>query len=188
MAIESAGHSAIAIDYPSRKGTIEEHAHSVRASLAGWLVPGDTVSFVTHSMGGLVARAFASIYRAEFSFERAVMLAPPSCGSRSAEALARSHFGRRLLGPALSEIAGKHLPPAGDDLMAIGIVTAFTGLNRGIVVRFDEPNDGIVSISESLIAGARDTIAVRGLHTFIMLNRNVVEQTIHFLETGTFKH
>lgn len=102
VAIRAAGYRTLNLDYSSRRHNLADLAGSVEQQLAAagaWRA--GTLHFVTHSMGGLVARQLlAGDLPAGARIGRVVMLAPPSTGSEVADFLAPLPPYRWLYGPA----------------------------------------------------------------------------------------
>ncbi|MBC8068724.1 MAG: hypothetical protein IAG13_10355, partial [Deltaproteobacteria bacterium] len=70
------GLRARAFDYPSRRGTLDDHAEALDGFVRGWLgeSPPPAIGFLTHSMGGLVVRAYLGGVRRLGAEQRVVML------------------------------------------------------------------------------------------------------------------
>ena len=49
----------------------------------------------------------------------------------------------------------------------------------------DEPNDGLLAVSETQMPGLAAFATVPATHTFIMRNRRVREMAVRFLDGGT---
>jgi len=147
--------------------------------------PGGRVHFVTHSLGGILVRAWLA--RSTFpALGRVVMLAPPNAGS---EVVDRLGSWRALLGPTgrlLGTCEGAWpggLPPAGFQL---GIIAGNRSLNPILSRILPGENDGSVSVASTWLPGAA-FLTVPHSHTFIMRSRRVHEEVLSFLRTGHFR-
>lgn len=148
------------------------------------------VHIVTHSLGGLVARALLASHRPD-GLGRVVMLAPPNGGSEWADLLFLLQLHRPLLGPV-----GAHLRTArtSADEALLGVVDFDLGVIAGdrpldpIFPRMvlPRPNDGKVSVASTRVAGMRDHIVLPVSHTLMVYDRRVAAQTSTFLRTGYF--
>ncbi len=145
---------------------------------------------VTHSLGGLVARALITQNRPP-GLGRVVMLAPPNCGSEIADILCRYQLDSAILGPV-----GRHLHTQRSraDEALLGKVDFELGVIAGdrpiapILPRLlPRPNDGLVSVAATRLDGMADHITLPVDHTRMIHNRQVIMQTLAFLETGAFR-
>jgi hypothetical protein len=115
------GYETIRLDYPSTRGSIVDHAARLRLVLSR-LRDIDTVSFVTHSMGGIVVRALLGLEPTEHDWSqrlhlhRILMICPPNQGSAKADRWLPIFLARSLEGPALAELTREGIqrfpPPA----------------------------------------------------------------------------
>ncbi|MAI08777.1 MAG: hypothetical protein CMF61_07445 [Magnetococcales bacterium] len=103
------GYNVLNIDYPSRKLCLEKCADHVHNKISAFLKkhPHPT-SFVTHSMGGLVLRAYTKKYPTDF-IHRAVMIAPPNKGSHVADNLRNIKLFQKIFGPAGQQLITNQL-------------------------------------------------------------------------------
>ena len=88
--LRDAGYMTASITYPSTRRTLVEHADQLGEVLER-LEGVSTVSFVTHSLGGLVVRSVLARrgrWRDRIDVGRLVMLAPPNQGSEAADEMA----------------------------------------------------------------------------------------------------
>jgi hypothetical protein len=147
------------------------------------------VSFVTHSLGGIVAREVLSRdaeWKKTLKPVRLVMIAPPNQGSAVAEALKDWLPYRAALGEVGQEltpeaIARMPLPPC-----EFGIIAGGKGDGKGLNPLLGGDNDGLVTVDETRLPGAADFLLLDATHTFIMANEKSIEATRRFLETGRF--
>ncbi len=171
-ALVHAGFSTMRIDYPSTRRPIERHAEAVAEQLSRAPVPAK-LSFVTHSLGGLVLRQLCT-YEAPWreAMARVVMLAPPNQGASLAATLDKGGLIRAILGPSFGQIASGRAEtlPAPDVPFAI-----FAGNAPGV------PGDGLLRIEETRLEGAAEHHVVPTIHTFIMNHPAVIAGTIAFL-------
>ncbi|MHC5211077.1 MAG: alpha/beta fold hydrolase [Planctomycetota bacterium] len=183
-----AGYGVAGLSYPSTYRSLAEHADQLETVLDG--VDGvSRVSFVTHSLGGLVARETLSRdsgWRGRIATGRLVMLAPPSRGSRLATELADFLPFEALAGPAGQELALEHARNIPLPTCSFGIIAAGSGDGDGYNPWLPGDDDGIVAVEETRLDGAADFLLVSGLHTFVMQDREVIEAVLHFLATGRF--
>lgn len=146
---------------------------------------------VTHSLGGLVARALILAHRPA-QLGRLVMLAPPNAGSNIADLIYRIRLNRVLLGPVGPYLRTMRLP---EDEALLGQVDYELGIiagNRAIDPLFPRlilprPNDGKVAVAATRVPGMTDHIVLPVPHTLMVYDRRVAAQTLAFLETGGFR-
>lgn len=104
--LEEAGFVAVPLDYPSRRGTIDDHVGHVYRQLQQRGLLQKRLFFVGHSLGGIVALRLLERYP---TIEAAglVLVASPVRGSRLATFLASSRLQRLfrwIYGPILDEL------------------------------------------------------------------------------------
>jgi len=176
------------LSYPSTRGTLAEHASDLNDVLAG-LEGVARVSYVTHSMGGIVVRHALGLTDDGVKRPppvRVVMLAPPSKGSAVARVLEDVPGFGLVMGPAAQELAHISLETLPAPPCPFGIVAAIRGKPDGANPLIPGDDDGVVGVDETMLPGADDTLIVRGLHTFMMDDPDVADATVRFLRTGWF--
>jgi pimeloyl-ACP methyl ester carboxylesterase len=146
----------------------------------------ERVHLVGHSLGG------AFVYRALIEAGaplngNAVLLGAPLNGSRAAAGVMRWPWLAPMLG---THVANELVEPCGrrwDGRTALGAIAGTRPLGTGrFFARFDEDNDGTVAVSETVIPGLTDHIALPHSHIGMLFARDVYAQTATFLRAGRF--
>lgn len=181
--LSARGHRVCVLTYPSTRSGIEQHADGVRAVLQQ--LPGvEHVSFVTHSLGGIVAREVCCGER-DWQLGHMVQLAPPNRGSQLAKRLGWLPPVCLLGGSSLVQVMVE--PDVGTPDMPIGVIAAAREHPAGYNPLVPGDDDGVVGVEETRLRTPHDHLVVRGVHTFLMNDENVVDQIAHFLVEGEFE-
>lgn len=188
--LERRGYVVVNVGYPSRRHPIETLAHgAIPPAIAALRTRGvGVIHWVTHSMGGILLRAYlAAAPSAEMG--RAVMLSPPNQGSEIVDLFCRSAWFRWLFGPAGCQLqTGAEGLPArlGPATFPVGILTGDRPA-VGLAHFFPGPSDGKVSVARAQLDGMTDFLVLPYGHSLIMRHRTVQEQVLHFLRNGRFR-
>lgn len=184
-ALRSDGYAVRNVGYPSRSASLEQLTAHLASEVAR-TDPDAPVHFVTHSMGGILVRAFLDENRPE-NLGRVVMLAPPNGGSEWVDAMGSPILA--LLGPAAGQLgtdaesAPRRLGPVDFEL---GVMIGNRSWNPVGSWLIPGDDDGTVSVESARIQGMKDFRVVPATHTFIMRSPEVIADVAHFLEHGVF--
>lgn len=191
-ALAEAGYDTCNVAYPSRRHDVRTLAveyvqPAVEACFAGD-DPQAPVSFVTHSLGGVLTRQLARAVP-ELHFGRVVMLAPPNGGSALADRFGDLELAQTLLGPALGELgtASTSVPAnLGPAPFEVGIIAGDRSLAPWFSAIIPGEDDGRVSLESTRLHGMKDHLVMPVRHAVIMKRPDVIEQVVHFLHYGEF--
>ncbi|WP_018938742.1 MULTISPECIES: triacylglycerol lipase [unclassified Thioalkalivibrio] len=180
--LRAAGHEVHGFRYASRRQTPEQAARALAAFLED--VPGDLVHLVAHSLGGVIVRHLFEVAPVQRP-GRIVMLGSPLQGSRVAARLAQNRIGRWWLGAALDRgLLGGSPVLRGRD---VGMIAGSKPFGPGPwVAPLPDPHDGTVAVDETRGPEVSRHLTMPVSHFGMLVNRLLVQETLHFLETGEF--
>ncbi len=187
-ALTGAGYDAVAISYPSSRGTIEEHAEGL-ARLLERQEGTETVSFVTHSMGGLVVRYLLDgkgAWKRRIEVRRIVLIAPPNRGSAIARLIEDVPAYRLIFGEAGQQLTPAEVSRAPALEHPFAIIAGGKGDGSGFNPLLPGDDDGTVGLAETRLEGAADFLVVPEIHALISNHQETVRATIDFLKHGRF--
>lgn len=179
---DRAGYETLNFPYGQTGATLDE----LSGSLAAFLdkkVSTPRYHLVGHSLGNIIVRhAMREPLRPGLG--RVVMLAPPNRPARLAKLLRENGLYRSLMGDS-----GQKL---GDDafyatLPAPSVEFGVIAGDKGQGMTFSEPNDGLVEVEGTKLAGMADFAVVHHTHTFLMNAPDTFALCRRFLETGRFE-
>ena len=187
--LTAAGYHVVNIPYPSRKLTIETLVENLQNSLAECcLHSASRLHFVTHSLGGILVRAYLSNNQPD-NLGRVVMLSPPNQGSDVVDFFGEYRLFSYFFGPAAAELGtGEQSFPnrLGPANFEVGIITGDRTIDPISSWIIDGDDDGKVSIEQAKLEGMAAFQVVHVSHAFIMKAPGVVSEVIYFLQNGRF--
>jgi len=189
--LSSLGYRVVNVDYPSTKHPIEFLADEILNDIVEpySMHSQSKIHFVTHSMGGIVVRYYLKNHKLP-NLGRVVMISPPNQGSELVDSLSDSYFFNKLNGPA-----GRQLGTEKDSFplslgsvdFELGVIAGNRSFNPLYSLIVPGPDDGIVSVERTKVAGMKDFLVLPRSHVFIMRSEDVIKQVIHFIEHGAFR-
>jgi pimeloyl-ACP methyl ester carboxylesterase len=172
--------------YPSVSASASDNAAALGRFLSG--IRADTLHIVGHSLGGVViAKLFQN--PPQLPPGRIVLLGSPLNGSRAGQLVTRLPFGRSILGRTMAEDVLTPPPRRWSGVRELGVIAGGLSFGLGrLVGRLPTPNDGTVTVAETALPGATDSVVLPVTHTGLLFSRDVVSQTAAFLRSGRFVH
>jgi triacylglycerol lipase len=180
-------------DYPSMRDSIPAIARELRTFIACHHSC-DTVNFVSHSMGGVVVRAYCQLIDGDSSAPyvgRVVMIMPPNKGSSWADFWSKATALHWLMGPNIANLRtdssslANRLPYPDKEKLGIIVGGKFDG--KGVMpLLFKGDNDGVVGVEQTNMTVASDYVMLPVPHNNAYFNRQIREYALLFLHTGYF--
>lgn len=182
------GYHTINQNYPSRRFTVEQLAEQVISNALAQYPSVERIHFVAHSLGAILVRLYLSRHDIPV-LGRVVMLGPPNHGSELVDKLCRFRLYRALLGPAAMQLGtnAQSLPNtiASPDCQ-VGIIAGNHSLNWLGNRLLPSPSDGTVSVASTRLDGIKNHLILPVSHSLMMNNREVIKQSVHFIQHGSF--
>lgn len=180
------GYSTLNLPYPSTRMPIPDLLAFINREVAK-IAAGRPVNFVTHSLGGILARALI-VDSPSWTPGRIAMLAPPHGGSEIVDWSRSYPVIQRFLGPAGRSLGSDDFPNKLPELPENAEVAVIMGKRRSISVfkhLLEEDNDGIVSVSRGKIRGLCGFTVINADHTFIQMHPEAIRLVLGFLKSGS---
>jgi pimeloyl-ACP methyl ester carboxylesterase len=187
-ALEGAGFAVAAIAYPSTRAPLDEHAQRL-SQLLDELDGVERVSFVTHSMGGLLVRKALDLdatWKEHIEIGRVVQIAAPNQGSELARRVRDTPLAS-LLGPCLELVASDEVNELPRLPCEFAIIAGGKRDGAGWNPLIEGDDDGVVGVGETYLDDALDFLMVRTPHTVLMRDEHVQAAAVSFLQSGSLR-
>jgi pimeloyl-ACP methyl ester carboxylesterase len=187
-ALNNSGYHTINDGYPSTSYKIDKLAKDAIAKALTKCPKEATIHFVTHSMGGILVRQYLRL-NAINNLGRVVMLGPPNKGSHVVDKLHKMPGFKLINGPAGMQLGTGELSvpnQMGSAKFEVGIIAGTRSINLILSLMLPNPDDGKVSVENTRLEGMSDHIELPVAHPFMMNNKEVIRQVMHFLKHGAF--
>ncbi len=184
-AARAAGYTVIDVNYPSTRRPLQAHADQL-ATIVESLEDIETVSFITHSMGGIVLRAYFQHHRdwpEGLTLKRAVMLGPPNNGSNMAAQVPSLPFDL-VYGESGQELAQSDLSHLPSPPMSFAVIAGGLSDGEGYNPLLEGDDDGVVTVIEAHLDGVEAFMVIDQLHAFLPKDKRIIAATMEFLKTG----
>lgn len=185
---ERAGYTTVEFDYPSTQVSIPEAARyldKVINSLDGI----DEINFVTHSMGGLVVRAYSKDFH-DTRIKRMVMLGTPNRGAELADITHQSWFLRALAGPGARQLGTRSdglIPKLPLPKCEFAVIAGCCGTPVGWNPLIPGDDDGTVTVESTKLPGAADFVTVRAFHSRLLWENESITHAVNFIRDGRLR-
>jgi len=182
-ALRQAGLSAHSLNYATLFESVDQHADHF-THLLNNLQGIEKVSFVTHSLGGLVARELLcrSLVWNGATAHKIVMMGVPINGAEIAEFLSRLKAYKVISGPSGQDVLPtekiKDLP---EPAIPALIIAGGRGNENGYNPLLSGDNDGIVTVKETRLEKDHQFLLINSIHTKMMDHEEAILETIKFL-------
>lgn len=190
--LKNANYKVCRLDYATIGQSVDSVLAETTEQIGACIIGAPKVHFVGHSLGGLVIRAYLQDNKhklATLNLGEVVLIGTPNKGSELADHLNNSWL--MEIGGGISQSLVTGSDSLGNTIkeleVNIGVIagTKSSGLTRE---KFKGPNDGLVSVESAKLDSMSDFIALEVGHSQMRYDSEVINQTIHFLQKGTFKH
>ncbi|NRA37085.1 MAG: hypothetical protein HRU15_03005 [Planctomycetes bacterium] len=184
------GVEVININYASCKRTLAESAKNIHY-LFNQRSDIQRISFVTHSMGGLLLRELMrdeqQAWRQRCILDSAVLIFPPNQGAHKANIWHDRWWYKCVLGPAGQELRSDHAQELPQLPMKVGIIAGCAENEKGRSRIIPGDDDGTVGIEETRLSCAQDYAYHKVGHTFGANDPAVIRNIDYFFQYGKFK-
>jgi len=182
-ALRKKGFSAYSLNYPSTFQPVESHGDDLEHLLNG--LDGVTaVSFIGHSLGGLVARTLLSrknSWRNKIDAEQLITLGTPNNGAKIADMMNGLKLFHIIAGPSGQDVMAHKVQDLPSPDIPTFVIAGGRGMKAGYNPLFGEDNDGIVTVNETKIDGMTNFKRIKVIHTTIMDHPETLQAILDFI-------
>lgn len=183
LALRKAGFSAHSLNYATLLEGVDDHATHFTHLLEN-LKGIKKVSFVTHSLGGLVAREILSRNTRwnDVVADRIVMMGTPNQGAQIAEFLSRMKSYKFITGQSGQDVRpDQKLATLPEPTIPTLIIAGGIGNDIGFNPLLTGDNDGVVTVEETRLNGDHQFKQVKVIHTTIMDHEESIKTMLEFI-------
>lgn len=183
--LNSLGYETFVVNLPATFGSFEEIVFSFALQLEPFKE--QEISFVGHSMGGLVAREYINAHD-ELNIKKCIFIATPHHGSELADIAKSIPLFASVFKPIEKLKTINKFTSFQNKTFDLGLIAGEN--NKDILGRFfmSEQSDGRVSIESVKTDDADDFIVLPYDHDNIHKKQDTLKQVVSFLEISKFKH
>ena len=188
--LKSQGYRTVNVGYPSLLKPIDSLAKPTIEKALNHYPNATKVHFVTHSMGAILLRYYLRDNTID-NIGRVVMQGPPNGGSEIVDKLKKvpgSGLIKKVSGMQLGTGALDIPKALGPTDQEVGIIAGNRSINPLLSALLPKPNDSRVTLPNTRLEGMTDYKVLPVSHVLMVRNQAVIDQTIHFLREGKFKH
>ncbi|MBN2799906.1 MAG: alpha/beta fold hydrolase [Deltaproteobacteria bacterium] len=181
--LRAAGLRAWALNYPSTRQSLERSADDLE-DLIEHLEGVERLSFVAHSMGGLLVRellARDAPWRQRIALGGLVTVASPHQGAELADLLRDSELFHLIAGPSGQQLTTDRAPLLPLPPLPVLTVAGVQGRPSGLNPRIAGDDDMTVGAWSTHLPGEAAHLEVRAVHTFVQSHPEVVRAAARFL-------
>lgn len=188
--LDSTGYAILNCGYPSTRQNIQQlvDRYVSKAVAECKRRNADKIHVVTHSLGGILIRAYLQQDPLPEG-SRIVMLSPPNHGSEVADFLKQIRLFEWILGPSAMQL-GTTVESLPNQLKPIplqtGVITGDASSDPWFSALIPGAHDGKVSVASARLDEMQDFLVIPSGHTFIMQSPTAINQILAFLKHGRF--
>lgn len=185
--LEGAGYKVHNVDYESIDISLDKIIQNITEQIDTYVKTGNsTIHFVGHSLGGLLIRAYLDDHTLG-TLGRVVLIGTPNHGTPLVDRFGGTCFMQAAGEAALALGTDEHSFPHSlkAPYYSLGVIAGITDsfLTDALI---QEDSDGMVPVSSTQVINMTDFIVIETGHSAMRYNKDVSDQTIHFLKYGMF--